>query len=283
MVNESFEHFRREKPGTRYIEENSDSEKNKKNKPDTLFYEKFDHKKSERERIQLNRVEEAAEQQEAFKERFAELAILLESGSIDTNVDIAGERHWMQMDKFLKDGNGIDSDQLVNDVSRGQSLNNVSLSFNLEKTEQRPENLIIKLELPVTGVLRGGGELKKRLYEEITDIFAGSTIHDRAVRDQELKAPAEEEPLESIVLQEEEIKRNLRQKGGEIAEIRQPNKITIVVNFPKTEKQVIISRYGNKLPWYISLLNKKNTQNSFITGQPEEVLPEVTRFIEPNQ
>ncbi len=277
MVNEKFEHFRREEQDSRQVEKKRN---NKNDKPDTLFYKRFNPAESEKARLQLNRVEDANEQQEALKERFAELAILLESGAVDTNVDIAGERHWMQLDGFQKDGNNIDSDKLVKEVNRGQNLNSVSLVFNLEKTEQRAENLIIRLELPVTGVLHGGGELKNRLYEEITNIFAGSTIHDQSIRREKLENQDRENSIEQLETQDGVIQENLQETGAEISNIRKPDRITMVVSLPKTEKQVIISRYGNKLPWYISFLNKKNVKRTFITGQPGEILPEVTKFIE---
>ncbi len=272
MVNENFEHFRKEEQ-VNNTEQNAD-------KTDTLFYKPFSSKKSEKQHLQLKHAEENEEKKEVLKERFAELAILLESGSVDTNIDIAGERHWMQVDSFLKKGNNIDSAEIVKGVNAGERLNNISIAFNLEKTEQRAESLIIKVELPVTCVLRGGGELKKRLYEEITNIFAGSSLHDQSIKNEQLDVQPEESTINFLEKEEENINKRLLDMGAELSKIQTPDQKIIVADFPKNEKQVIISRIGNKLPWYVSVLNQKNIKNSFVAGQPEEILPEVTRFIE---
>lgn len=259
-------------------------DKSKGDKPvDTLYYRPFEAKKKGEERIRIDKIDKNEEKAEKMKQRFNELILMFSEGRLDTPVEVSGENHWMELNKFFKKGAEAKSEDLMDDVNKGLNPAEINLEFKLIKTEGRAESLNIDFKISAERLLMGGGELKEDLKKNITDIFGGTSRHYQDIREageKEKNKTAEfiKKPVDEV--QKLAMEEGLRGTGYMVVRINNGDIFTLIAENPVSQKKVMVSLYGNKEPWRLEKITGKEDKVDNFAGPPDEVLSEIYKFIE---
>jgi len=278
MPQESFENFKKD---------SGESKKEVKNiKPaDTIYSKPFNKKdkENETERLTLDRIKQNEERVEKIKERFNELMLLLSEGKLETPVTVAGENHWMELNRFLKGDQEASPQDLSRDVVDGFDPNKINIEFKLTRTENRPDPLFINIKVSAARLLEGGGVLKEDLERNITNIFGGTTQRyknmSEAVKAEEDKEEHRERPPVDPI-QKIAMERGLMETGAVVTRIEYGKIFTLIAEYPDTQKKVVVSVFGSKEPWRLEKITNKDDKVENFAGPPGEVLSEIYKFIE---
>lgn len=278
MPQESFE---KRKVDTGYYRPES---KNEVKKPvDTLYYSPFKAGDGSEERLNLEKIEKNEEKSEKMKERFNELILMFSEGKLDTPVEVSGENHWMELNKFFKKGLEVKSEDLIKEVNKGLDLSQIDLEFKLTKTEGREDFLKIDFKVSAEQLLAGGGELKEDLKKNITNIFGGTSRHYQNIREatevENKQNKANENPSVDQV-QKIAMEEGLRGTGYMVTRINNGEVFTLIAEHPVSQKKVMVSLYGDREPWRLEKITGKEDKVESFAGPPDEVLSEIYKFIE---
>ncbi len=278
MPQESLEHRRMDEGHDRPVD------KNKGDKPvDTLYYRPFEAKGRKDERLTLEQIEKNEEKTEKMKERFNELILMFSEGRLDTPVEVSGENHWMELNRFFKKGMEQKSEDLIKEVNKGMDPADINLEFKLIKTEGRAESLNIDFKVSAERLMAGGGELKEDLKKNITDIFGGTSRHYQNIREsreQETKQEAARENPQVDQIQKIAMEEGLRATGYMVTRINNGAIFTLIAEHPVSQRKVMVSLYGDREPWRLEKITGKEDKVENFAGPPDEVLSEIYKFIE---